>query len=199
MKETVDASDCSEIETIKLVLAGNTEAFNMIVTKFWPRVHVLIRNMLRANPDSVDDLCQETFLAAFTKLYQFDIERNFLNWLLRIASNMTMQYFRKNKRNPGFQYDDEREIESKGQLSSDPANLIEDKATWDYCLANLSEHARIIVILRHWIGFSYAEIADLLQEPVGTIRSSLHSSRKKLRVYFDIASSDSHTMEVNHG
>ncbi|HNV73016.1 MAG TPA: sigma-70 family RNA polymerase sigma factor, partial [Candidatus Ozemobacteraceae bacterium] len=83
----------TEARLIKEVQAGRAESFSGLVESHWPRVRAVVRRMVR-DEGAVEDLCQEAFLRAYSKIEQFDVSRRFSPWLMKIAVNLVSEHFR---------------------------------------------------------------------------------------------------------
>ncbi|MEW6194042.1 MAG: sigma-70 family RNA polymerase sigma factor [Bacteroidota bacterium] len=143
---------------------------------------------LTGDEDDADDLVQETYLKAFRFFDKFERGTNCKAWLFRILKNSYINDYRKLKKEPGkVDYDDVQnfyetiksdEVESKHYEQDAFSNLLDDDVS--SALAKLPEDFRTVIILSDIEGFTYEEIADFVDIPVGTVRSRLHRARKML-------------------
>jgi len=163
----------------------------------------LYRTALRMtkNHSDAEDLVQETFLKAFRSIDHFDESYNGRGWLFRILTNSYIDRYRKAKKKPTkMEYSDVTDvfISRDGQYNEksrfdDPEEaffkkyVIEDVKR---AIENLPEYYRLPVLLTDIEGFSYQEVADMLDTPIGTVMSRLYRGRKLLRKflldYFDM-------------
>jgi len=143
------------------------------------------------NPQDAQDLVQETFAKAFASFATFTEGTNLKAWLYRIMTNSYINTYRKRQREPYLGAVDELEdwqlggAESTTAMSSrsaeaeaidrTPSGVVTD------ALNALPEDFRIVVYLADVEGFSYQEIADIVQRPIGTVMSRLHRGRARLR------------------
>ncbi len=143
------------------------------------------------NPADAEDLVQETYLKAFAAFASFSDGTNLKAWLFRILTNTYINAYRKKQRQP-FQTgtDDlsdwqlaEAESHTSRGLRSAEAEALDQLADADVveALAKVPEDFRIAVYLADVEGFSYKEIAEIMDTPVGTVMSRLHRGRKLLR------------------
>mgnify|MGYP005839418243 CR=1 FL=1 len=143
---------------------------------------------MTGDSDQADDLVQETFLRAFRFWDKFEKGTNSKSWLFSIMKNTFINEYRKTSRQPSkVDYDDIQNFyenikadEVKTQHSQDDAfsSLLDDEVS--DAITKLPEDFRTVIILSDIEGFSYEEIADFVDSPVGTVRSRLHRARKML-------------------
>lgn len=155
-----------------------------------PHMDALFNFALRMTGDSdeADDLVQETYLKAFRFFDKFERGTNCKAWLFRIMKNTYINSYRKTSKEPDkIDYEDvENFYENIKPSSTDSAhlekeiydNLLDDELS--NAIAALPEDFRTVIILCDIEGFTYDEIADFVDVPVGTVRSRLHRARKML-------------------
>lgn len=155
----------------------------------------LYRTALRmtGNASDAEDLVQETFLRAFRSLHQFKEGTNLRAWLFRIMTNAFINEYRKRTRRPSSSSLDDIEdfylydhlIDSGIQpMDERPEDIVLGRMTADDvigALDDLSDDFRQVVLLADVEGFSYREIAEILDIPVGTVMSRLFRARRKLQ------------------
>lgn len=162
----------------------------------------LYRTALRMtrNPADAEDLVQEAYLRAFRSLHQFRVGTNLRAWIFRIMTNAYINEYRKRSRRPtSASLDDLEEfylydhlIDSGVQPSDQrPEDIVLDRLTADdviEALDDLSDDFRQVVLLADIEGFSYREIAEIMDIPVGTVMSRLFRARRRLqRSLYDFA------------
>ena len=151
---------------------------------------------MTGDEDDADDLVQETYLKAFRFFDKFEKGTNCKAWLFRILKNSFINDYRKTTKEPNkVDYDDIQnfyenikadEVETQHYEEDAFANLLDDEIS--KAISELPEDFRTVVILSDIEGFTYEEIADFVDIPVGTVRSRLHRARKMLYVQlFDYA------------
>jgi RNA polymerase sigma-70 factor, ECF subfamily len=157
-----------------------------------PHMDALYNFALRmtSDPDEADDLLQETYLKAYRFFDKFEQGTNCKAWLFRIMKNSFINMYRRSSKEPDkVDYHDVEEFyHSIRAESTDPndleekifSNILDDDVT--SALESLPEEFRTVVILCDIEGFTYEEIADFVECPIGTVRSRLHRGRKMLRV-----------------
>jgi RNA polymerase sigma-70 factor (ECF subfamily) len=170
---------------------GDTRAFEMLVVKYQRRIERLIGRMVR-DADLVQDVAQESFIRAYRALPQFRGDSAFYTWLYRIAVNTAKKALVELKRDPLVS---EHSLASgeDGEETSRVENELSDGATPEAILASkevaaavnaaigaLSEDLRQAITLREIEGLSYEEIAELMNCPIGTVRSRIFRARESI-------------------
>lgn len=146
---------------------------------------------LTRKPQDAEDLVQETFAKAFAAFHQYQPGTNLKAWLYRILNNTFISNYRKQQRRPteidGAEVEDWHEYEASTHdsvgLMSAEAEALERLPNSDIreALEQLSPERRTVVYLADVEGFSYQEIADITDVPIGTVMSRLNRGRKQLR------------------
>ena len=131
-----------------------------------------------------DDLTQQTFVRAFTKLDQFSGESKFETWLYRLATNEALQHLRREKHRRTKELVVEPTVRHADHVDQD-----ERAAMVRTALDQLDSELRAIFTLKEESGLSYQEIAQTLDIPEGTVGSRLNRARRELRKYLDNSSS----------
>jgi RNA polymerase sigma-70 factor (ECF subfamily) len=144
---------------------------------------------LTRNPADAEDLVQEAYLRAYRGFHQFEPGTNLKAWLYRILTNQFINTYRKKQREPQTVPDEDVEdwylynrLAREAPDSSAEAVVLESMPDEDVtaALEALPEQYRAAVLLADVEGFSYKEIADILEIPMGTVMSRLHRGRKAL-------------------
>jgi RNA polymerase sigma-70 factor (ECF subfamily) len=167
---------------IDATLAGDSEAFGLLVRKYQNRLFTTVTHMV-GSADAARDIVQDVFVQAFLKLDTFKRASAFYTWLYRIAFNTCVSHRRRQRPMRSVDRDREMAGEEPVDLSppTDPIEQQETAAQVQRALAQLSDEHRRILVLREVEGCSYDELAEILSVPVGTIRSRLHRARMQLR------------------
>jgi RNA polymerase sigma-70 factor (ECF subfamily) len=151
------------------------------------------------NPADAEDLVQETMLRAYRAFDRFEPGTNLKAWLFRILTNAYINVYRKRQREPQKLSQDEVEDfdlyqqlkDHDPQFSATPESIVLDSLVDSDILEaidSLPEQFRLAVILSDIEGFTYAEMAEIMGVPMGTVMSRLHRGRKALqRVLWEIA------------
>ncbi|MGL4668481.1 MAG: RNA polymerase sigma factor RpoE [Saezia sp.] len=192
----VDNSDNQLVERVK---QGDQKAFELLVYKYERKIERLVSRMVR-DSDLVADIVQETFIRAYRAIPNFRGEAQFYTWLYRIAANTAKKALLELKRDPiiresfhGTTDEDEtfspedRLIDIETPETALAAKQISEAV--NVAIDALPEDLRQSITLREIEGLSYEEIADVMDCPVGTVRSRIFRAReaiaKKLRPYLD--------------
>lgn len=179
---------------------GDVRAFEMLVVKYQRRIERLVGRMVR-DVDLVPDIAQETFIRAYRALPQFRGDSAFYTWLYRIAVNTAKKQLMELKRDPlvteaaRASRDDDDEpspVEREPSDSGTPEALLASKqvaAAVNFAVEALSEELRQAITLREIEGLTYEEIAEVMNCPIGTVRSRIFRAREaiaaKLRPMLD--------------
>jgi len=170
---------------------GSKRAFEMLVIKYQRRIERLIGRMVR-DVDLVPDIAQETFIRAYRALPQFRGDSAFYTWLYRIAVNTAKKALVELKRDPlvsestlASREDDDETSRVENELTDGetPEALLASKevaATVNAAIEALSEDLRQAITLREIEGLSYEEIAEVMNCPIGTVRSRIFRAREAI-------------------
>jgi RNA polymerase sigma-70 factor (ECF subfamily) len=151
-------------------------------------VYNLAFRLLDGREDALD-VSQETFVRAYASLTRFDPDRPLAPWLFRIAANLCYGLLRKRRPEVSFEAIEEggeeaRESDLPGSSAADPLQRVlktaRDAEIWESVLS-LPEPYRTVVLLRYQEDLSHAEIATVLEMPIGTVKTCLHRARQRLR------------------
>jgi RNA polymerase sigma-70 factor (ECF subfamily) len=172
---------------VKKVQAGDKAAFDLLVIKYQSRIVTLATRFVRNHADALD-VTQEAFLKAYRALPNFRGESAFYTWLYRIAVNTAKNYLAVQARRSSKAQIDYQEIEQidEGDTLKDLATpehmLLRDEiqATVISTIENLPEDLRMAITLRELDGLSYEEIADVMECPIGTVRSRIFRAREAI-------------------
>ena len=177
---------------IERVKAGDVKAFEMLVVKYRRRIERLIGRMVR-DVDLVPDIAQETFIRAYRAIPQFRGESAFYTWLYRIAVNTAKKQLMELKRDPLVTESARASRDDDDDAGSCVENELTDGETPDAVLASkqiaaavnfaieaLSDDLRQAITLREIEGLSYEEIAEMMNCPIGTVRSRIFRAREAI-------------------
>ena len=188
---TLAQVDVSELDLVKQCQAGNTEAFDQLVTRYRTRVFAMIYNMVHNEQDAWD-LAQDSFVKAWKSIGRFRGRSSFYTWIYRIVMNVTIDWLRKKQvKGAGAEFNDAiqlREIEpaSRTVPKADPLphermEQSEIRARIDNAIAQISPEHRAVILMKEIEEMQYHEIAEALGCSIGTVMSRLFYARKKLQ------------------
>ncbi|MFB5285389.1 MULTISPECIES: RNA polymerase sigma factor SigW [Peribacillus] len=173
---------------INQVLKGDQNAFGEIVELYKDKVFQLCFRML-GNRHEAEDLAQEAFVRAFVNIHSFKINMKFSTWLYRIATNLCIDRLRKKK--PDYHLDAEvagtEGLNMYSQIASDTLKPEEEVASLELQesiqaeITKLPEKYRSVIVLKYIEELSLKEISDILDLPVGTVKTRIHRGREALR------------------
>lgn len=173
-----------DLRDVQETLRGNTRAFNGIVDRYTPLLYSLAYRML-GSPEEAEEAVQEIFLRVYRSLDRYQLSRRFHPWIYTIALNWIRSYLRKKKRRrhrepalPEFPVE-----ERAAGREKDPSRLLEEKEgerKAQEAIAGLRPAYREVFVLRHIEELSIEEIAGILNQPPGTVKTHLHRARREL-------------------
>jgi len=179
---------------VERTVAGDQRAYELLVIKYQRRIQRLIGRMVR-DVDLVEDIAQETFIRAYRALAQFRGEAQFYTWLYRIAVNTAKKALGDLKRDPlvsqsalrgGSDEEDETSsMENELTTSETPETVLAAKeiaAAVNSAMEALPDELRQAITLREIEGLSYEEIAEVMDCPIGTVRSRIFRAREAISV-----------------
>jgi RNA polymerase sigma-70 factor (ECF subfamily) len=177
----------SDQQLVERVQAGDKQAFNLLVLKYQHKIAGLVSRFIH-DADEVQDVTQEAFIKAYKALGNFRGDSQFYTWLYRIAINTAKNYLVARKRRPPGS-----DVDVADAMHFDDAVLLKDNATPERnmmseqlqevvnsSIKQLPEDLRSALTLREFDGLSYEEIADVMNCPVGTVRSRIFRAREAI-------------------
>ncbi len=191
LKQTEPAAEGpDDLDLVARSQAGDTSAFNELVTRYRSRAFSMIYQMTRNEQDAWD-LAQDGFVKAWKSIGRFRGQSSFYTWLYRILMNVTIDALRRKHIASGTEFDDQiglRQIEpgavTAPRPEMQPAEKISDKeirGRIDDAIAKLSPEHRAAIVMREIDGLEYSEIAEQMDCSLGTVMSRLFYARKKLQ------------------
>lgn len=170
-------------QLIELTLAGDREAFGGLVRRYQDRLYNGMVQILR-NETEAEDTVQEAFILALTKLHTFQGRSGFFTWLFRIAYNVAVTRMRQRKPTvsiSGTVSDFELSLPATEPMPDAGILQRERAEQLMQALDQISAEHRAILVLREMDGMDYSAIAEILDLPIGTVRSRLHRARLQLK------------------
>ncbi|MCY4426708.1 MAG: RNA polymerase sigma factor RpoE [Halieaceae bacterium] len=174
-------------QLVEKVQAGDKRAFDLLVLKYQHKVFGLLSRYV-SDTHELQDVAQEVFIKAYRALPNFRGESAFYTWLYRIAANTAKNYLLSRSRRPpesDVEVEDAEHYETgfalrdadtpENHLFSDELHMVINRA-----IGNLPDDLRSAVTLREFDGLSYEAIADIMDCPVGTVRSRIFRAREAI-------------------
>ena len=174
-------------ELVRRVQRGDRSAFDLLFLRHRHKIHGLVSRFVRRE-EEIDDVVQESFIRAYRALPRFRLESAFYTWLYRIAINTAKNYLTAQNRRPSTLQGDIDEIElseATGALTElgDPENEYltgELEVAIRKALNALPDDLKNAVTFREFDGLSYEQIAEIMDCPVGTVRSRIFRAREAI-------------------
>ena len=178
------SGDVSDEALAAAANAGDRGALETLLARHLDRVHVICRRVT-GHPEDALDATQEALIAVTRGLRRYDGRSRFTTWLYRVATNAALDELRRRKRRPEpVEVSDDRPAAGAGGAGAGSAagpgsveSVVAARLDVDAALATLSPEFRAAVVLRDLCDLDYAEIAEVLDVPVGTVRSRIARGR----------------------
>jgi RNA polymerase sigma-70 factor, ECF subfamily len=173
---------------IKQVLRGDQDAFAEVIELYKDKVFQICFRML-GNRHEAEDISQEAFIRAYVNIHTFNQKRKFSTWLYRIATNLCIDRIRKKK--PDYYLDAEvkgtegltmySQVAAEGQLPEEEVEEMELQAEIQRQILKLPDKYRSVIVLKYIEELSLQEISEILDLPLGTVKTRIHRGREALR------------------
>jgi len=181
------AATKEDLDLVAETVAGNQVSFQLLVERYQDRMFGLVRHYTKRAVE-IEDIVQDTFLKAYSRLASFQQNSSFYTWLCRIAINTALDSLKRHGRNPVQAVEDPELVgfpdrSRHASVAAPDAGLEREEIqgiTQDV-LAELPEIFRCVLILREFEDMSYQEMADLLGISIGTVESRLFRARARFR------------------
>jgi len=173
----VTEQHAEDADLVRKVVQGDVAAFAALVDRHRPVVVRVAAGIVGA--DEAEDVSQDAFLRAFHRLARFRGDAPFRSWLLRITHNAALDHLARRRPEP---VDPQTFDASQASAGRPPAERLEVRERIDRIerkLRGLSYEHRAVLVLRDAEGFSYEEIADVTDAPLGTVKGRLHRARRE--------------------
>ncbi len=185
-------SDLDDRALATLAAKGREGAFRELLSRYERPVFSLVYRMVR-DRTLAEDLAQEAFIRAFNAISTYKTSYKFSNWIFKIANNHTIDYLRKRKLetvsihgSPHAGTPEEVDqtrlvLESRDETPQDFVEHQELGGQIEAAIGELREEYRTVILLRHVEGYAYDEIAEIMDLPLGTVKTYLHRARAELK------------------
>jgi len=177
----------NESRTIAQAQQGNLSAFNQLVMAYQGTAYN-VAYRVTGNGEAAADACQDAFLKAYKSINQYK-GGSFKSWLLRIVTNTCYDQLRYKKRRPASSLEDlsEHPDDHSASLTSPDERPEEHVLRGElndllqHCINQLPEDQRVVLVLSDVHGLAYQEISEIINQPLGTVKSRLSRARRRLR------------------
>ncbi|WP_296382556.1 RNA polymerase sigma factor [Winogradskyella sp.] len=202
--EAIDINDFNnhkikEADVIQRILGGEKELYEILVKRNNQKLYRIIRSYLKDETE-IEDVMQNTYLKAFTKLYQFKLEASFSTWLIRIGINESLarlkekgklyhlnEYSDRLQRNTILEIPDNKQLNPQDKMIRNEAKQLLENA-----IDHLDIKYRTVYIMKEVEGMSLEEIAIVLDLTIANIKIRLHRSKEMLKVkLYDLTTDNS--------
>lgn len=183
VSHSADTSQADENELVKRVCMGETQLFRLLIERHQQHIFNLCYRMLRQFEEA-DDATQDTFLKAYRSLKQFRGDARLKTWLCRIARNECLNRLRhENMASLDQQLTTDYSFQIADSTPS-PLELIEQQETQSIvheAINKLPHQYRLVITLFHLNGLSYEEISQVMEIPMGTVKTHIFRARELLK------------------
>jgi len=189
----IDLREKTDQEVVALAKQGSEHAFRELVRRYERPVFSLIFRMVR-NKELAEDLSQETFIKVLNAVGTYRPEFKFSSWVFKIANNAAIDHLRKRSldtlslegsphaQTPEMIEATALQISERGESQLEEVENRELGRTIEAAIDELRPEYRSCILLRHVEGRTYEEIADILNLPLGTVKTYIHRARNELRI-----------------
>lgn len=192
MADAQDLAALSDQEIVVLARDGKEAAYRELIRRYERPIFSLVMRMVR-NREQAEDLAQETFIKALNAIGTYRPEFKFSSWIFKIANNAAIDFLRRREVDtlsldgaPNATTADEIEatalqVGDKGETPLAELEARELGSAIERAIGQLRPEYRSCILLRHVEGLAYEEIAQLLDLPLGTVKTYIHRARHELR------------------
>ncbi|MCY4566768.1 MAG: RNA polymerase sigma factor [Candidatus Poribacteria bacterium] len=182
-----ELNDANDAELVVAALAGNTQAFDVLVTRY-RRAMLTIAQQIVRNPTDAEDVVQDAFLRAFEALPQLSDLNRFGAWLHSITRNRALRYYRSASR-----YQPQEDMEpylnrATDTSAEDPAHIVERELTQQAirdAIQELPTDFRAVIELYYWAEMPQKRMAEFLSLPLTTVKWRLHKAKELLKTILE--------------
>lgn len=193
MPQAVDLRSASDQDVVALARDGRESAYRELIRRYQRPVFSLIYRMVR-DRETAEDLAQETFIKVLNAIATYRPEFKFSSWVFKIANNTAIDHLRRKELDTlsleGSPHATTREgveatalqVGSGDESPLETVEAVELGGEIERAIAQLRPEYRSCILLRHVEGRAYEEIADMLDLPLGTVKTYIHRARHELRL-----------------
>lgn len=171
-----------DIILVNNVLKGDVHSFELIVEKYQVNILRFVYGMLKQKEAS-EDITQEVFITVYNKLEMYDNKYSFLNWILQIAKNKTIDYTRKYRKVFESDIDEAYDVSSTEMGPEEAIEFVETKEKVEKYLKTLDEIDKQIVTLRYTEEMTFKDIGEILNITETTVKRRYYKVRDGFKVF----------------
>jgi RNA polymerase sigma-70 factor (ECF subfamily) len=172
-----------DINLIKKCVDGDLKSFDQLISRYERNAFAMALRYL-GNYDDASDVTQEALIKVYKNISKFRFEASFTTWLYRIVINTAKDFLKKKNREKVVSIDEtqkEFKDENKDQNPQEHTERQEVKSEVHRALDKISENYRMVIVLKDIQGFTYDQISEMLEIPIGTVRSRISRGRVELK------------------
>ena len=184
---TASVTDPEDLRLIDETLQGDLHAFGQLASKYRNRLVNSMTHLVQDHAEA-EDVAQDALMQSYVKLCTFRRQSAFYTWLYRIAVNRVWSIKRRQRHEVPLE--DANQVSSMHAPSDTPSRQIESeeqRRMVQEALKEIYQKHREVLVLRHIEGYSYVTISEILEIPLGTVRSRIHRGRLELRQHLMVA------------
>jgi RNA polymerase sigma-70 factor (ECF subfamily) len=182
-----ELTNATDAELVVTALAGNTQAFDVLVNRY-RRAMLTVAQQIVRNPADAEDVVQDAFLRSFEALPQLTDLNRFGAWLHSITRNRALRYHKKVSR-----YQPQEDVEFhlnrvSDTSKSDPARIVEQELTQQAVrdtIQDLPDDYQVVIQLYYWAEMPQRRIAEFLSLPLTTVKWRLHKAKDLLKTLLE--------------
>ena len=172
-----------DLKLIKEILVGNIDSFNIMVNKYQSNIIKFVYGMIK-DKEAAEDITQEVFITIYNKLYMYNPQYKFSNWILQIARNKCIDYIRKYKRVYEANIEEIINVSSKEPSPEEILEFKELKVVVERFINGLGDIDRQIVILRYTEDLTFLDISEIMTMSESAVKRRYYKSRDKFKAFF---------------
>jgi len=192
MVPAVDYSQLDDRELAARACEGRERAFRELLTRYERPVFSLVYRMLR-DREQAEDTAQEAFIKAFNAIQSYNPAYKFSSWIFKIANNLAIDHLRKRELDTvsihGSAHAETDEAEERTRITltdsgETPEEYVENRelgSQIEAAMGRLRPEYRTAILLRHVEGHSYDEVSEIMNVPLGTVKTYIHRARSELK------------------
>lgn len=177
--EVADYIVCDDRRLVELTLQGDHTAFGYLFNRYGDAMRRLFLQR-STSPEDTDDLLQETFIKVYVNLHRYSPEYTFGQWVYTIARNTHIDFERRRQEDISIDAKFSAPVVASTPSPEESLINLQQRSQIERCIGQLPEQYRRLFTMRFLEDFSYEEIADKLQLPMGTVKTQIHRARERM-------------------